>query len=59
MFDHLIAQLDAAGFLRPPEKKPNMVLNLRNIFVRARLTEQEVRSLHGVFASLSGRKRPR
>ena len=58
MFDHLIAHLDVSGFLRPPEKRPIMVRNLRNIFVRARLTEQEVRTLHGVFAALAGQKRP-
>jgi tRNA/rRNA methyltransferase len=32
-----------------------MVRNLRNLFLRADLTEQEVRTLHGVVRSLSGR----
>ena len=54
-FSHLEAQLDAAGFLFPPEKRPAMVRNLRNLFLRADLTEQEVRTLHGVVRSLSGR----
>jgi tRNA/rRNA methyltransferase len=54
---HLEEQLEAAGFLRPPEKRPIMVRNLRNIFTRAGLTEQEVRTLHGVVTALSGRRK--
>lgn len=54
-FAHLESQLDAAGFLYPPEKRPAMVRNLRNFFLRAEPTEQEVRTLHGVVRSLSGR----
>ncbi|MBZ0111395.1 MAG: RNA methyltransferase [Thermoanaerobaculia bacterium] len=56
-FDHLESQLDAAGFLRPPEKRTLMVQNLRNLLQRAELTEQEVRTLHGVVRALSGRRR--
>ncbi len=57
LFDHLEAQLDAVGFLRPPEKRPLMVQNLRNLLQRAQPTEQEVRTLHGVVRSLSGTRR--
>jgi tRNA/rRNA methyltransferase len=52
-FDHLEAELDSCGFLRVREKRPSMVRNLRNIFQRARLTEQEVRTLHGVVSGLA------
>ena len=55
-FAHLEKQLDVAGFFYPPEKRPAMVRNLRNVFLRANLTEQEVRTLHGVLKALSGRK---
>jgi len=51
-FERFEHALDIAGFLRPPEKRPNMVRNLRNIFARADLSEQEVRSLHGVISAL-------
>jgi tRNA/rRNA methyltransferase len=34
-----------------------MVQNLRNLLQRADLTEQEVRTLHGVVRALSGRRR--
>ncbi|MBT3790961.1 MAG: RNA methyltransferase [Alphaproteobacteria bacterium] len=53
LFEHLEGELDAAGFLRPPEKRPNMVKNLRNIFQKAQLREQEVRTLRGVIKSLT------
>ena len=36
-----------------PEKKPSMVRNLRAIFARALLNEQEVRTLRGVTTALS------
>ncbi len=55
-FEHLEAELDAAGFLRVPEKRPSMVRNIRNIFQRAALTEQEVATLHGIVTALSGRR---
>jgi tRNA/rRNA methyltransferase len=44
--------LDARGFLFPVEKRPTMVRNLRNLFQRAELTEQEVRTLHGIVSLL-------
>ncbi len=53
LFEHLERELDVAGFLFPPEKRPAMVRNLRNIFQRAGLMEQEVRALRGVVTSLS------
>ena len=56
--ERLEAKLDAFGFLRPIEKRPNMVRNIRNIFQRSRLTEQEVRSLHGIVSAL-GEKGPK
>lgn len=52
---HLEGELDAAGFFLPAAKRPGMVRNLRNVFTRAALTEQEVRTLHGVVTTLAGR----
>ena len=55
-FGHLVGELDAAGFLRNREQRPVTVRNLRNMFLRAGLFEQEVRTLRGVVSSLvSGR----
>lgn len=57
-FEHLERELDESGFLYPPQKRPAMVRNIRNMFQRARLTEQEVRTLRGIVAALShGRHR--
>jgi len=52
MFAHFEAALDAAGFLAPPQKKPAMARNLRNMFHRANLTEQDVRTFRGVINAL-------
>jgi tRNA/rRNA methyltransferase len=51
--DHLERELDAAGFFKTADKKPGMVRNIRNLFSRAELTEQEVRSLRGIVSSLT------
>ncbi len=56
LFEHLEQELDACGFLRLPGKRPIMVRNLRNLFGRADLTLQEVRTLRGVIACLTGRR---
>jgi tRNA/rRNA methyltransferase len=58
-FERLEAALDEAGFLLPVEKRPVMVRNLRNLFQRARPTEQEVSTLHGIVTALrrSARRR--
>lgn len=54
---HLVAELDACGFLRNLPKRPGMVRNLRHLFERGEVTEQELRTLHGVVTELArGRK---
>lgn len=52
-FEHLEGALDETGFLLPEEKRPAMVRNIRNMFQRAALTEQEVRTLRGIVAALT------
>jgi tRNA/rRNA methyltransferase len=52
-FDHLERELDIAGFFKTEDKKPGMLRNIRNLFGRAELTEQEVRSLRGIVSSLT------
>ena len=52
-FDHLERELDIAGFFKTDDKKPGMLRNIRNLFGRADLTEQEVRSLRGIVSSLT------
>ena len=45
---------DIAGFFKTEDKRPGMMRNIRNLYARAALTEQEVRSLRGMVASLTG-----
>ena len=49
---HLIAECDAAGFLRNAPKRPGMVRNIRHFFQRGEVTEQELRTLHGIITAL-------
>ncbi|WP_460448571.1 RNA methyltransferase [Alsobacter sp. SYSU BS001988] len=51
-FDYLEDQLEARGFFRPPHKRPVMSRNLRNIFHRVGLSEQDVRTLRGMVVRL-------
>ena len=54
---HLTAELDECGFLRNEQKRPGMVRNLRHLFERGEVTQQELRTLHGVVTELAlGRK---
>lgn len=53
MMEHLESELDARGFLRPPEKRPIMVRNIRNVFWRAGFTEKEVRTFRGIISALT------
>lgn len=51
MFDYVESELDLCGFF-PPGKKQIMTANLRDILHRLEMTEQEARTLRGVFKSL-------
>ena len=51
-FIQLEIALEQSGFFHIKEKQPIMVRNIRNIFQRAQLTDQEVRTLRGVISSL-------
>jgi len=52
-FDYLETKLDENGFFRPPTKKPGMRRNLRNIFHRMELTQQDLRTLWGAVVRLA------
>jgi tRNA/rRNA methyltransferase len=56
---HLVDQLDACGFLRNLPKRAGMVRNLRHFFQRGEVTEQELRTLHGVVTELAIGRRQR
>lgn len=56
---HLVDELDACGFLRNLPKRPGMVRNIRHLFQRGEVTEQELRTLHGIVTELSIGRRQR
>ena len=56
---HLTAELDACGFLSNLPKRPGMVRNIRHFFQRGEVTEQELRTLHGVVTELARGRRQR
>ncbi len=49
LFERTEQLLQQGGFFASPEMRPVIMRNLRNALGRAGLTEQEVRTLHGVF----------
>ncbi|WP_395664762.1 RNA methyltransferase [Methylocella sp.] len=51
-FAFLEGELERAGFFRPPDKAPVMRRNLRNIFHRLDLSQQDVSTLRGMFVRL-------
>ncbi len=53
LFEHLEGALDKAGFFYPAEKNPVMRQNIRNALIKARLTEQEVRTFRGIVKALA------
>ncbi len=54
MLEHLVEALEAKGHFHPPGKRAVMEANIRNMFTRAGLTEQEVQSMRGIIRSLGG-----
>jgi len=57
LYEHLESELETGGFFRTDAQKPTMVQNLRALFARASLTEQEVRTLRGAIKSLTTNKK--
>ena len=58
-FENLVRELDRVEFLRPPEKRETMLVNLRNIFFRMEPSRQDIHTLHGVIMAIAeGRKGP-
>lgn len=49
-------ELETHSFFRSEGLRPTMVRNIRNIFSRSDLTEQEVRTLQGILSALIGKK---
>jgi tRNA/rRNA methyltransferase len=55
LFSFLESALDASNFFQVAEKKPKMMDNIRNIFSRLDLSDQEMRTLRGVLKALTSK----
>lgn len=49
-------ELDERRFFRAKDLKPTMLVNIQNIFTRTNISDQELRTLHGILSALRGNK---
>lgn len=56
LVSRLEKDLETSGFFSNQQQKPTVLKNLRNFFFRISPTKQEIRTLHGIIISLTGRK---
>ena len=52
-YHRLETMLDDSGFFLTPEMRPTIMRGLQNMLQRAAMTEQEVRTWHGVLTALA------
>ncbi len=53
MFEHFEDELQKSGYFHPPAKMALMKRNIRAPFIRAHMTDQEVRTMRGMIKSLA------
>ncbi|PCI56833.1 MAG: rRNA methyltransferase [Alphaproteobacteria bacterium] len=49
-------ELEERKFFRAKDLKPTMLVNIQNLFTRADISDQELRTLHGILSALRGNK---
>ncbi len=49
-------ELEERRFFRAKDLKPTMLVNIQNLFTRADISDQELRTLHGILSALRGNK---
>jgi len=52
LIERLGRGLDEGGFFRSPDMRPVVMRNIRNMYQRSGLTDQDIRTLHGIVESL-------
>lgn len=57
LFEHLERELIDCGFLRNVAMRPTMIRNIRTMLQRGGLTDQEVRTFHGIISGLATKRR--
>ena len=50
-------ELQESGFFRAPDMKPTVLRNLHAMFTRAEMTDQEVKTFHGIISALLGKRK--
>ncbi len=53
LFEHLESELERLGFFNPSQSRDALVRNVRTMLTRMSATEQEVRTLRGIVATLA------
>lgn len=56
LMSHLEDELDKGGFFRSLQQRPTILRNIRNFFFRSDMTQQDVRTFHGILSCLTGRR---
>ena len=56
LLTRLEEELDKGSFFRDEGHRPTMLRNIRNLFTRTGMTDQEVRTFHGMISALTGKK---
>jgi tRNA/rRNA methyltransferase len=56
LYRRLEAELQESGFFRAPDMKPTVVRNLQAMLTRAEMTDQEVKTFHGIISALIGKR---
>ena len=51
-FKRLVEELDRKTFFKPDDKRPSMLRNVRNMLVRSRFSEPELKTFHGIISAL-------
>ncbi|MCI5060429.1 MAG: RNA methyltransferase [Alphaproteobacteria bacterium] len=56
LMQRLESELKTHNFFRTPDMQPTMMRNIRNLFSRAQMSEQETKTMHGIISALIGKK---
>lgn len=56
LLSRLEEELEKAGFFRSKDLKPKTIHNLKSMILRAEMTEQEIRTFHGIISALISKK---
>lgn len=56
LYARLETELEDNGFFRAPDMKPTVIRNLRALLTRADMTDQEVKTFHGIISALTGKR---